>query len=78
MMSVERYRENLKWWEEREKQYPHHCKTKVGLSPEGVRHRMPGVDFIRVPFVKEAWWGFLNAEDLRQFKSLYVTLDNKA
>jgi hypothetical protein len=57
MMSVERYRENLKWWEDREKQYPHHCKTKVGLSPEGVRHRIPGVDFIRVPFVKEAWVG---------------------
>lgn len=39
---------------------------------------MPGVDFIRVPFVKEAWWGFLTADDLKQFKSLYVTLDNRA
>lgn len=69
---------NLRWWGERKDNYPHTCRTHLDYpNPAYVQAQMPDKQFACVPLGKVRVWGFMSAEDLREFKRLYVTLDNK-
>lgn len=77
-MDAKTYHRNKVWLAERAGQYPFRCRTKVrSPTPAQVASRLHPIDFIAAPLMKETEWGFKTAEEMRRFKSVYTTLDNK-
>lgn len=78
MMTVTTYRRNRAWLNEHSGIFQHQCDTKKNYPrPEDVKKKMPGVRFIRVPFITIATWGFMTISDLSEFKKHYVTIQEK-
>lgn len=77
-LSVTELRANIKWLKDREKEYPHRCRTKkYRPTPEQVKLKLPDLNFISAPLTKESEWGFKTEADMLKFKRAYTTNDNK-
>jgi len=77
-LSVEQYRYNVKWLEDRAKDYPFSCRTKGNYpDPRIVGARLRNNYFVTAPLGKEREWRFKTPEDMSRFKYFFTTLDNK-
>jgi hypothetical protein len=77
-MSVDQWKRNRKWLDDRKDRYPHVCYTKKNSPrPQDVKAKVPQVEFIVAPLMKTAEWRFETAADMSLFKQAFVTLDNK-
>ncbi len=76
-MDIGRLEGNQAFLDRHKESHPHRCRTKVKWpKPEHVQAKIPDLDFIRAPLVKEAEWGFRTGFDMLRFKTEYVTKDN--
>lgn len=78
VMSVETYRRNLKWLNEKRKEFPYECRTKLHYPKLGdVEQLLSQLNIVCCPLPKERVWLFATEEDMLRFKMNWVTLDNK-
>lgn len=76
-MSVETYRANIKFLQDKAEEYPHACRTKGKWPrPEDVS-RLTRLDFVCAPLMKEREWRFRSEAEMLRFKQNYTTLDNR-
>lgn len=78
MISNEEFINNLDRINKMESTYPFKCKTKSTRYPDAneVKSKLL-VDHLRVPLLDNTVWMFKFLEDLKLFKTRYVTIDNK-
>lgn len=74
---VEAFTKNRDFLDRHKDSHPHGCRTKTGYpTPPLVSMKLPQLDHISAPILKEREWGFRTAEDMHLFKTQFVTLDN--
>lgn len=74
---VEQFTRNQEFLDKHKESHPHRCRTKTGYpTPPIVSMRLPALDHVSAPILKEREWCFRTAEDMHLFKTEFVTLDN--
>jgi len=76
-MSVDTYRRNVAWLDEKRKTLKFECRTKLKWPrPEDVSKLLTGLNIVCAPLHKERVWLFETEDAMRRFKQNYTTLDN--
>lgn len=77
VMSIEVYRRNSAWLDEKRKTMKFECRTKVKWPrPDDVTRLLSGLNIACAPLPKERVWLFDTEDAMNRFKQNYVTLDN--